>query len=133
MYLLLYNVLLVNLEIYLSICPSIYLSIYLSIMMKYVLFALSLSLLFATHPEISQWQSPSCVKDRSAYVVDKAMYTWVSSAYKWWSNLWQYIRELSGIQRKQQPSKNRTSGNAEKQRNCFWTTASYLYWLKPIY
>ena len=58
------------------------------IMMKSVLLALSLSLLFVTHPEISPRESPSCLRERSVSAVDKDMYTWVSSAYKLWCNLW---------------------------------------------
>ena len=33
----------------------------------------------------------------SVSAVNKNMYTWVSSAYKWWSNLWLSIRERSGM------------------------------------
>ena len=50
--------------------------------------ALSLSLLFVMQREISLRQSPSCVRERPVSVVDKCMYTWVSSAYKCWDILW---------------------------------------------
>jgi len=53
------------------------------------------SLLFVI--QISLRQSRSCLRERSVSAVDKDMYTWVSSAYKWWSNLWLWIRELSGV------------------------------------
>ena len=65
------------------------------ITMKSVLFTLNLSVLFVTQLEISLRYSPSYVKSVSA--VDKDIYTWVSSSYKWWSNLWLWIRELSGL------------------------------------
>ena len=65
------------------------------IMMKPVLLASSLSLLFVIQPEISLRQSPSCLRERSVSAVDKYMYTWMSSAYKSWSNLWLWIRELT--------------------------------------
>jgi len=42
-----------------------------------------ISLLFVIQPEISLRQSPSCLRERSVYVVDKNVYTWVSSGYKW--------------------------------------------------
>ena len=58
------------------------------IIMKYLLLALILSLLFMMEPAISLRQSPICLREISVSAVDKDMYTWVSSAYKWWSNLW---------------------------------------------
>ena len=61
------------------------------------LFPLSLSLLFVTQPKISLRQSPSCLRERWVSAVDKDMFTWVLSAYKWWSNLWLWIRELSSV------------------------------------
>jgi len=64
------------------------------IMMKSVLLALSISLLFVIQPDIPLRQSTSCLRERSVSAVDKDMYTWVSSAYKWWSNLWLWISEL---------------------------------------
>ena len=67
------------------------------IVMKSVLLALSLSVLVVIQPEISLRQWPSCLRERSVSVVDKDMYTWVSSAYKRWSNLWLWISELSGV------------------------------------
>jgi len=33
-------------------------------------------------------QSPSCLRERSVSAVDKEVYTWVSSVYKSWFNLW---------------------------------------------
>ena len=44
----------------------------------------------------SQSKSPSCVRERFVCVVYKYMYSWVLYAYKWWYNLWFWIRELSG-------------------------------------
>jgi len=67
------------------------------IMIKYVLLTLSLSLLFVIQREISLRQSPSWLRERSVSTVYKDMYTWVSPAYKWWSNLWLWIRELSRV------------------------------------
>ena len=67
------------------------------IMMKSALLALSLSLLFVIQPEISLRQSPSCLKERSVSAVDEDMYSWVLSTYKWWSNWWLWISELSGV------------------------------------
>jgi len=61
-------------------------------MMKSILLALSLRVLFVIQPEISLRQSPSCLRERSVSAVDKYMHTRVSSAYKWWSNVW-----LSGV------------------------------------
>jgi len=52
------------------------------IMMKSVLLVLSLSLFFVIQPGKSLRQSPSCLRERSVFGVDKDMYTWVSSAYK---------------------------------------------------
>jgi len=47
--------------------------------------------------QIYHWDSHLAdLQERSASAVDKDIYTWVSSAYKWWSNLWLWIRELSG-------------------------------------
>jgi hypothetical protein len=40
--------------------------------------------------------------------VDKDMYTWVSSAYEWWSNLWLWVSELSGLVYKVNSSGQRT-------------------------
>jgi len=59
------------------------------IIMKSVLSALSLSLLFVMQLDISLRRSPSCVRERSMSALDKDMYCWMSSAYQWWSNLWQ--------------------------------------------
>ena len=47
--------------------------------------------------KLSLRQSPSCLRERSVVIVDIDMYTWVSSAYKWWSKLLLWIRELSGV------------------------------------
>jgi len=70
--------------------------------------ALSLSILLVIHPTISLRQSPSCIRERSVSAVNKDMYTWVSSAYKLWSNLWLWIRELSGVLYKVNSSRPRT-------------------------
>jgi len=59
--------------------------------------ALSLSLLYAIQSDISLRQSSSSLREISVYVVDKDTNTWVSSAYKWLSNVWLWIRELSGV------------------------------------
>jgi len=40
-----------------------------AIMMKSVLLALSLSLLFVIQPEISQSQPPSCLRERSVFLL----------------------------------------------------------------
>ena len=40
----------------------------------------------------SQSKSPSCVRERFVCVVYKYMYSWVLYAYKWWYNLWFWIR-----------------------------------------
>ena len=53
-----------------------------TIIMKSVLSALSLNILFLIKPEILPRQSPSCVRERSESAVDTDMYTWVSSGYK---------------------------------------------------
>jgi len=66
-------------------------------MMKSVLLAFSLSLLFVIQSEISLSQSPSCLRERSMSAVYKDIYIWVLSAYKRWSNLWLEISELSGV------------------------------------
>jgi len=65
------------------------------IMMKSLLLELSLSLLIVIQPEVSFWQSHSCIREISISALDKYMYTWVSSAYKWRYTLW--IRKLSGV------------------------------------
>ena len=67
------------------------------IMMKSVLLAFYLHLLFVIQPEISLRQSSSCFREGSVTVVDKDMYTWVSSAYNWWSNWWMWMSELSDL------------------------------------
>jgi hypothetical protein len=51
-------------------------------MIKSVLMALSLILLFVIQPEISLRQSPSCLMERPVFDLEKDMYTWVSSTYK---------------------------------------------------
>ena len=66
-------------------------------MMKSVLLALGLSLLFVMQPEILLRQSPSCLMARPVSAVDKDMYTWVSSTYKRWSNLWLWLSEHTGV------------------------------------
>ena len=54
--------------------------------------------LFVIQLEISLRQSPSCLRERSVSPVDKDIHTWVSSAYRWWSNLWLWISGvLSGV------------------------------------
>ena len=65
-----------------------------SIMMKYVLLAFSLSFVVCHPAKCITETITSCLRERSMSAVDKYMYTWVSSAYKWWSNLWLWIREL---------------------------------------
>jgi len=88
-----------------------------SIIMKYILSALSLSLLFVIQPEISLRQSPICVRERFVSAIDKYAYTWVSSAYIWWSYLWPWIRELSNVVYKVNSSCPRTEP---------WTTPQYM-------
>jgi len=51
------------------------------IMMTSILTAFSLHLLFAIQPELSPRQSPSCLRERSVFTVDKDKYTWVPYIY----------------------------------------------------
>jgi len=48
-------------------------------------------LLYCLSP--SRRQLPICTSERSASAVAEEMFTWVSSAYKWWSNFWLWIRQ----------------------------------------
>jgi len=57
------------------------------------LLALNLRLLFVIQPEISLRQSQSCLRERSVSALDKDVYTWISSASKFWL----LIRHLSGV------------------------------------
>jgi len=99
-----------------------------AVMMKSVLLALSLSLLFDIQSEILLRQSPSGVREIYVFAVNKVMHTWVSSAYNWWPNLWLWIRERNAVLQLQ----NSSSPITAKLGNCLWKTVLYLYWLKPM-
>ena len=77
-----------NKRVYLLRCPDV------PIIMKSVLFALNLRVLYLIQPDISPIQSPCWVREQYVSAVDKGMYTWVSAAYKWSSNLWLQMRDL---------------------------------------
>jgi len=104
------------------------------IMMKYGLLALSLSLLFAIQPEISLRQSPSCLRETLVFIVDKDMYTWVSSAYKWWSNLWLWISEFSGVVYRVNSSGPRTEpwGTPQNKGTGFELKKKCIDWIQLI-
>ena len=96
-----------------------------SIMKKSCLLALSLRLLFVIQPGISLRQSPSCLREISVSAVDKDLYTWVLSAYKWRAYLWLCIRQLSGVIYRV---------NSSGLRMALPLKIIFLFlWLKPIY
>ena len=98
------------------------------IIMKSVLFALNLNLLFVIQPEISR-QSPSCLRERSVSAVDKDMYTWISSGNKWWPNLSLWIRELSGVVYRVNSCGPRTEpwGTQQNKGTVYENKVSYFY------
>ena len=78
------------------------------IIMKSVLSALNLNILFVIQPEISLSQSSRCVGGRSVSAVDKDIYAWVASACKLWPKLLLRITELCGVVHKVNRSGPRT-------------------------